>query len=118
MYITYIAVNILYSSISIPITSILASLTPNPKERVTLSTIRQFFGTFGSALIAICAFPMVNAFGQGDQRTGFFLTAVIISIISVLMIFNTFAMTKERVQTKNSNQTLSIKESFKALRGN
>lgn len=118
MYITYIAVNILYSSISIPITSILASLTPNPKERVTLSTTRQFFGTFGSALIAICAFPMVNAFGQGDQRTGFFLTAVIVSIISVLMIFNTFAMTKERVKTKNSNQTLSIKESFKALRGN
>lgn len=118
VYITYIAVNILYSSISIPITSILANLTPNPKERITLSTIRQFFGTLGSALIAICAFPMVSAFGQGDQETGFFITAIIMSIISVLMLLNTFAKTRERVQTKSSKQTLSIKESFKALKGN
>ena len=41
-YVTYIGVDVLYSAVNIPITSILPSLTSNPQERVTLSTIRQF----------------------------------------------------------------------------
>src|SRR5699024_1558078 len=35
-YITYIGVDVLYSAVNIPITSILPSLTSNPQERVTL----------------------------------------------------------------------------------
>jgi GPH family glycoside/pentoside/hexuronide:cation symporter len=56
-YVTYIGVDVLYSAVNIPITSILPSLTSNPQERVTLSTIRQFMGTLGATIISTIALP-------------------------------------------------------------
>lgn len=117
-YVTYIGVDILYSSINIPITSILPNLSPNPNERVTLSTIRQFFGTAGGTIVSVSALPMVQAFGHGNQQKGFFITGIILAVIGGLILLNTFANTRERVQTKSSQQALPIKESLKALKGN
>lgn len=117
-YITYIGVDVLYSSVNIPITSVLPNLTPNPNERVTLSTIRQFFGTAGGTIISVVALPLVQALGHGDQRKGFFLTTLIMAILSAIILLNTFANTRERVQTKNSQKALPIKTSLKALKHN
>ena len=117
-YITYIGVDILYSAVNIPITSVLPNLTNNPNERVTLSTIRQFFGTAGGTIVSVIALPMVNAFGHGDEQKGFFYTALILAIIGCLLLLNTFANTRERVQTASSKKSLPIKTSLKALKHN
>lgn len=117
-YVTYIGVDVLYSSVNIPITSILPNLTNNPNERVTLSTIRQFFGTAGGTLVSVLALPMVNAFGHGNEQKGFFITSIILAIIGCVLLLNAFANTRERIQTKESKQALPIKTSLKALKHN
>ena len=117
-YITYIGVDVLYSSVNIPITSILPSLTNDTNERVTLSTIRQFFGTAGSTIVTVAALPMVAYFGQGNQQKGFMISMAILALISAILLLVTFANTRERVHPKNTKQKLTIRESLKALKKN
>ncbi|WP_083224335.1 MFS transporter [Secundilactobacillus paracollinoides] len=119
-YITYIGVDVLYSAVNIPITSILPSLTSNPQERVTLSTIRQFMGTAGAAIITGITLTMVAKLGGGSttSKRGWFLWALIVGIIVVIIFAIVFKNTNERVQTKSSRQLIPIKESLKALKRN
>ncbi|KRM61556.1 transporter, major facilitator family protein [Paucilactobacillus vaccinostercus DSM 20634] len=119
-YITYIGVDVLYSAVNIPITSILPSLTSNPQERVVLSTIRQFMGTAGAAIITGITLTMVAKFGGGSTTSarGWFIWALIVAIIVVIIFGIVFKNTKERVQTKSSRKSIPIKTAVKALRSN
>lgn len=117
-YITYIGVDVLYSAVNVPITSILPSLTNDTDERVTLSTIRQFFGTAGATIVTVAALPMVNFFGGGNQQKGFFISVLILAIISAILLLITFANTRERIQTKSSRKSIPVKQSLKALKKN
>ncbi|TGD17591.1 MFS transporter [Levilactobacillus suantsaiihabitans] len=119
-YVTYIGVDVLYSAVNIPITSILPSLTSNPQERVTLSTIRQFMGTAGATIITGITLTMVAYFGNGstDSARGWFIWALIVGIIVVIIFGFVFKYTTERVQTKSSRQSIPIKQSLKALKKN
>jgi len=119
-YVTYIGVDVLYSAVNIPITSILPSLTSNPQERVTLSTIRQFMGTAGATIITGITLTMVAFFGHGSTTSarGWFIWALIVGIIVVIIFGFVFKNTTERVQTKSSRQSIPIKESLKALKRN
>ncbi|TOY76014.1 MFS transporter [Levilactobacillus brevis] len=119
-YVTYIGVDVLYSAVNIPITSILPSLTSNPQERVTLSTIRQFMGTAGATLITGITLTMVAFFGHGSTTSarGWFIWALIVAVIVVVIFGFVFKYTTERVQTKSSRKSILIKESLKALKRN
>ena len=119
-YVTYIGVDVLYSAVNIPITSILPSLTSNPQERVTLSTIRQFMGTAGATLITGITLTMVAFFGHGSTTSarGWFIWALIVAVIVVVIFGFVFKYTTERVQTKSSRKSIPIKESLKSLKRN
>ncbi|WP_214464259.1 glycoside-pentoside-hexuronide (GPH):cation symporter [Levilactobacillus brevis] len=119
-YVTYIGVDVLYSAVNIPITSILPSLTSNPQERVTLSTIRQFMGTAGATLITGITLTMVAFFGHGSTTSprGWFIWALIVAVIVVVIFGFVFKYTTERVQTKSSRKSIPIKDSLKALKRN
>ncbi|WP_341780169.1 glycoside-pentoside-hexuronide (GPH):cation symporter [Levilactobacillus sp. HBUAS70063] len=119
-YITYIGVDVLYSAVNIPITSILPSLTSNPQERVTLSTIRQFMGTAGATIITGITLTMVAFFGHGSTTSarGWFIWALIVGIIVVIIFGFVFKYTTERVQTKSSRKSIPIKDSLRALKRN
>lgn len=119
-YITYIGVDVTYSAVNIPITSILPSLTSNPQERVTLSTIRQFMGTAGNTIITGVTLGAVALLGGGSttSKRGWFLWALIIGILVVIIFAIVFKNTKERVQTKSSRKSIPIKTSLKALKRN
>lgn len=116
-YVTYIAIDVLYLGINIPITSILPSLTSNPQERVRLSTVRQVLATTGATLISVMVLPMVALSGRGNNQLGFFLTAVIIGVLTSCLLLVTFKNTRERVHPKNDHK-LPLSESIKALKGN
>ncbi|WP_268912324.1 glycoside-pentoside-hexuronide (GPH):cation symporter [Lentilactobacillus sp. SPB1-3] len=119
-YVTYLGVDILYSAVNIPITSILPSLTSSPQERVTLSTIRQFMGTAGAAIVTGITLTMVAYFGGGSTTSarGWFIWALIVGVIVVGIFAIVFKNTKERVQTKSSRESIPIKQSLKALKNN
>ena len=127
IYIAYIGAKILYSGINILVTSILPALTSNPQERVTLSTIRQFFGNMGAAIFLPLTLPAVGLiagiFDKGAKdpstsATGWFIWAVILGVITAACLLVAFAGTRERVVIKDSNRSIPMRESVKALKGN
>src|SRR5579871_4078164 len=71
--ITYVACSVLYTGINTPVTSILSALTPDPKERVTLTCFRMFGSKLGVLFVNLTALKLVNYFGQGDDRKGFMI---------------------------------------------
>ncbi|MBC1926165.1 glycoside-pentoside-hexuronide (GPH):cation symporter, partial [Listeria innocua] len=115
-YVTYILVGIFYSCVNLPITSILPSLTNNPKERTVLGTIRQFGGTIGQIIVTVFTLPIVALLGSGDQQKGFFLTILLFSIVAVVLLLNTFVNTKERIT--NVQKVVRVKDSVKAMKRN
>src|SRR6185312_8971551 len=68
---TYIISSVLYTGINTPVTAILSALTPNPQERVTLTSFRMFGSKFGALFVNLTALYLVKLFGRGDDRRGF-----------------------------------------------
>ena len=127
IYIAYIGAKVLYSGINIPVTSILPTLSSSPSERVTLSTVRQLFGNFGAAIFLPLTLPAVAFFGgifdkgAKDQTTsgiGWFIWVLILSVITVAALLIAFAGTREVVKTRDSERSVPMRESIKALKGN
>lgn len=71
-------------------TSLNSALTMDPRERVNLSTLRNMGGSIGKILAGYLLLPMVYFFGNSDQQTarGYFLTAVVTSVILVVGYVN------------------------------
>ncbi len=57
--VTYIGCSILYTGINTPVTSILSALTPDPRERVTLTCFRMFGSKLGVLFVNLTAFQLV-----------------------------------------------------------
>lgn len=115
--ITYLTASILYTGISTPITSILPNLSNNSIERTKLNSFRMIGGNVGYFITATFTLFFVNIFGGGDRQQGFFLTAVMFSVVSIFLFFFAFKNTKE-INTEDIGTSLSVKESFSALKGN
>ena len=114
--VTYIGASILYTGINTPVTSILANLTNDPQERVTLTCFRMFGSKFGVLLVNLTAFGLVEKLGGGDDRRGFMLTMPIYAVGSVLLYLLAFRNLKETVKVEAMPQT--ILGGFGALKGN
>ena len=57
-----------YSAINVPYASLLGVMSPEPKERNTLSTYRMTFAYIGSFVALLLFMPMVNYFKQGHSE--------------------------------------------------
>ena len=105
-YVTYSLMMMIYSAINVPYASLLGVMSPNPKERNTLSTLLLFM-------------PLVNFFSGnskdlGDQQTGWTMAVVVIAILCIILFFGCFAWTKERVKPIKEAQN-PLKEDLKDL---
>jgi GPH family glycoside/pentoside/hexuronide:cation symporter len=109
-YVTYILAAMAYSAINIPYSSMMAVVTPDSRERTTLSQYRFFLAFVGKLLIATFMLPLVKFFGSNPQSVGYSETlgysqvvgykmamAVFGAIATVLLLI-TFLTTRERVQ--------------------
>jgi len=113
---TYIICSVLYTGINTPVTSILSALTPDPQERVTLTSFRMFGSKFGVALVNLTAFRLVGFFGHGDDRKGYMIVMPIYAIGSILLFLFAFCNLNEVVHEKK--QSLPIRDSLRAVKGN
>lgn len=114
--VTYIGCNILYTGINTPVTSILSALTPDPAERVTLTTFRMLGSKLGVLLVNLTGLELVRVLGDGDDRRGFMLAVPIFAALSVGLFLIAFRNLKERVAVEQP--PLSLRAGFGALRGN
>ncbi len=113
---TYVACSILYTGINTPVSSILAELTQNVQERVTLTTFRMFGSKFGVLFVNLTLLALVASLGHGNDRTGFLRVMCLYATGSILMFLIAFRNLKETVQQQR--QRLSVRQSIAALRGN
>lgn len=114
---TYIICSILYTGINTPVTSILSALTPDPKERVVLTSFRMFGSKIGVLLVNATALPLVQFFGKGDDKLGFMLTMPIFAAGSVLLFLLAFRNLRETI-VETSKERMPFREGFRALKGN
>lgn len=113
---TYIICSILYTGINTPVTSILSALTPDPKERVVLTSFRMFGSKLGVLLVNATALPLVGWLGKGDDKLGFMLTMPIFAAGSVLLFLIAFRNLRETIVTQQ--KPMPVREGFRALKGN
>ena len=109
-YITYILATMAYTAINIPYSSLMAVITPNPKERTTLSQYRFFFAFVGMLLITTFTLPLAKFFGSNpshpgyneelgySQALGYQVTMGVFGALAIILLFITFLTTRERVQ--------------------
>lgn len=95
-YVTYLGLGFLYTAVNLPITSILPTMSQNPRELTLLGVIRQFFGSSIQIVVAVFTLPLVALFGHGSQQRGFLGTIMLFGVISLLLIINTFVHVRER----------------------
>lgn len=118
-YVTYSLMMMIYSAINVPYASLLGVMSPNPKERNTLSTYRMTFAYIGSFIALLLFMPLVNFFSGnskdlGDQQTGWTMAVVVIAILCIILFFGCFVWTKERVKPIKEAQN-PLKEDLKDL---
>jgi len=109
-FVTYILATTTYTAINIPYSSMMAVITPNPKERTTLSQYRFFFAFIGMLLITTFTLPLAKFFGANpshpgyseelgySQALGYQVTMGVFGAIAIVLLIITFLTTRERIQ--------------------
>lgn len=117
-YITYSLMMMVYSAINVPYASLLGVMSPDPKDRNTLSTYRMTFAYIGSFIALLLFMPMVNVFKAGhSEGYGWTMSVVVIAVMCAVLFYGCFAWTKERVKPIKEKQS-PLKEDLKDLLNN
>lgn len=110
---------LVYSGVNVPYASLLGVMSPDPKERNTLSAYRMSFAYIGSFLALLLFMPMVNLFSGGskeiaDQQYGWLMSVLVIAIVCAILFYFCFSFTRERVKPLKEEQN-PLKEDLKDL---
>ena len=116
---TYIICSVLYTGINTPVTSILSALTPDPRERVTLTCFRMFGSKLGVLFVNLTALKLVDLFGHGNDRRGFMIVMPIYATGTILLFLTAFWNLEELEEVgAEEKKPLPVADSFRALKGN
>ena len=112
-YVTFNALMLIYTTINIPYTAMLGVITPNPKERTALSSIK-FVGAFaGGIVISATLLPMAKVggwLGATTSKQGWQMSFVIIGVAAIISFLIVFFNTKERVLPPKGQKTSVLKD--------
>ena len=114
--VTYGCCSVLYTGINTPVTSILANLTNDSGERVTLTTFRMFGSKFAVLFVNLTVLGMVARLGRGNDQRGFLLTMLLYAACSLALYLLAFRNLKETVAMER--RSITLRDSLRAVRGN
>ncbi|MBX2953303.1 MAG: MFS transporter [Leadbetterella sp.] len=121
-YVTYSLMMMAYSAINVPYASLLGVISPHPEDRNVLSTYRMVLAYAGSFVVLLLFTPLVNYF-SGNRREivdiakGWQLAVAVIAVMTTVLFYFCFALTRERVRPANV-QANPLKEDLKDLARN
>jgi glycoside/pentoside/hexuronide:cation symporter, GPH family len=115
-YITYIFVNLMFTSVTIPYISLIGVLTSDSKERLTANGYRLFFAKIAAFLVSIVVPILAEKLGKNDLARGYQLAMGVMAILGTLLFLFCFSTTKERIEHKVDKKP--IMEQLKLLFGN
>ncbi len=111
-YFTYVGFGIAYTVVSIPYSTLTASLTTDHHERTVLSTIRMACAFAGGYVISVGTPNLVGWFDT--EAAGYQWSMVLYAVVATAMLWATFGLTEERIRPP-SKQRLSMGDSAKAV---
>ena len=113
--VTYNIMNtFVYSMLDMPYNSLSAAMTQNQYERSVLNIFRLFMAVVGGVIVNVAVPALTAAFGGGPLAWQ--LTFAIFGAIAAILIFFTYATTKERVTAAvETEEKLPVKTALKAL---
>jgi len=104
-WITYNLMMMLYTTVNIPYTALLGTITSSSIERTSISSIKFLFA-FGAGLVVKATLPfLTEALGGGDLRRGYELTFVVYGVVAAALFLVTFAFTRQRVAPPPAQRT-------------
>ena len=113
MFFTYILYgSICYTGINIPYGSMASAVSPEPKDRTSLSTFRSIGATLASMSLGVVV-PMVVFYRTADGKVLFsgermFLVAVVCSIIALACYVLCYTLTTERVKMQQVTEKFTF----------
>lgn len=110
---TYILWGVTYTMMDIPFWSMIPAFTEGGKEREGLTTLARSCAGVGSAIITIITMQCVYMLGQGNERKGFQLFALIIA--ALFIVFTVVACLTIKEKSTVDVDSPSVKQMFKAL---
>ncbi len=113
-YITFTFVMMAYTAVNIPYSALMGVISPNSKERTSVSTYRFVLAFVGAFIVQGMTLPLVDFFGGGKQAVGFPFTMGVYGILACILFYITFKTTRERVVVP-STQKSSLKADIKDL---
>jgi glycoside/pentoside/hexuronide:cation symporter, GPH family len=104
-YVTYTFLMMAYSIVNVPYSALMGVMTPDSNERTVLSSFRFFAVFFATLLVQYSLLGMVERFGHGDKAVGWQWAMTVFSALAVVLLFVTFATTRERVRPRRGQRT-------------
>ena len=101
----YFSWDVIYSFFSVAREALLPVMAKTESARVSLNSLRIGFTIVLMTLCTSYLLPMINFFGGGNQRLGFFLTALILSAVSLPVQLLAFKKIKEPSSVKKGKPT-------------
>ncbi len=112
----YILWGVTYTLMDIPYWSMIPALTMVQKERENIAVVARVFAGIGFTLVTVATVPLVKMIGGGNDRFGYSMVAVGISVLFVLLIGMTVKNVKEHVTV--AQDKVSIRKLFNLLLSN
>lgn len=106
-YVTYIFVNLMFTSVTIPYISLIGVLTSDSKERLTANGYRLFFAKIAAFLVSIVVPILAEQLGKNDLSRGYQLAMGIMALLGTLLFLFCFFTTKERVEHEVDKKPVS-----------
>ncbi len=116
-YVTYTLLMMLYTVINVPYSALMGVITSNARVRTVVSQFRFVAAFVGMIIVQYSVLRMVENFGKGDEALGWQLAMVVLSTLAIVLLFITFATTKERVQPPKGQKT-TLKNDLRDLSRN
>jgi len=120
--VTYVIAGMLYTLVNIPYGALSSVMTEDSSQRNVINTSRNIGMNLGMVIVNGASAGMALAFsGKGAQVAsghGYFMTAIVYSIIAVPLFILVGATAKEVVQPRKSEKRISFKDTVKNLVGN
>lgn len=106
-YVTYIFVNLMFTSVTIPYISLIGVLTNDSKERLSANGYRLFFAKIAAFLVSIVVPILAEKLGKNDLARGYQLAMGIMALLGTLLFLVCFFTTKERVEHEVDKKPVS-----------
>ena len=113
-YLTYNALMVMYTIVNVPYSALMGVMTPNSMERTEVSSFRFVAAFIGGLIVQASTISLVKYFGNGNDAVGWQWAMGCIAALAAVLLFITFATTKERVQPPKE-QTSEFKKDLRDL---